>query len=49
MLDIGFTPFAMLWRPDDIPSQQRRAPGPEWRAFQRRWARPAAIHARVQE
>jgi hypothetical protein len=46
MVGIGFTPFAMLWRPEG-PSQQRHAPGPEWRAFQRRWARPAAIHART--
>jgi hypothetical protein len=45
MLDIGFTPFAMLWRPD-TPSQEKHQPGPEWRAFQRQWARPAIIHAR---
>lgn len=45
MLDIGFTPFAMLWRPE-TKSQERYAPGPEWRRFQRSWARPAAIHAR---
>lgn len=44
MLSIGFTPMAMLWRPE-TPSQQKRAPGPQWRAFQRRWARPAIIHA----
>jgi len=44
MLDIGMTPMAMLWRPE-TPSQERRAPAPEWRAFQRRWARPAIIHA----
>jgi hypothetical protein len=41
---IGFTPMAMLWRPE-LDSQQKYAPGPEWRAFQRRWARPAIIHA----
>jgi len=41
---IGFTPMAMLWRPE-TPSQERHAPGPEWRAFQRRWVRPAIIHA----
>lgn len=41
---VGFTPFAMLWRPDK-PSQEKWTPGPEWRAFQRRWARPAIIHA----
>ena len=46
MVRIGFTPFAMLWRPD-TPSQEKYAPGPEWRAFQRRWARPAIIHARA--
>jgi hypothetical protein len=43
MLDLGFTPFAMLWRPEK--HEAKYAPGPEWRAFQRRWARPAAIHA----
>lgn len=42
---VGFTPMAMLWRPEN-PAQERHAPGPEWRAFQRRWARPAIIHAR---
>ena len=45
MVLIGFTPFAMLWRPER--HEQRYMPGPQWRAFQRRWARPAAIHARV--
>jgi hypothetical protein len=44
MLEIGFTPMAMLWRPEN-PSQQKWAPGEGWRAFQRRWARPAIIHA----
>lgn len=44
MVAIGFTPFAMRWRPE-TPSQERYAPGPEWRRFQRSWARPAAIHA----
>jgi len=44
MLRIGFTPMAMLWRPDDVPSQERRRPAPEWRRFQRQWARPALIH-----
>lgn len=44
MLRIGFTPMAMLWRPE-TPSQERHKPAPEWRAFQRRWARPAIIHA----
>jgi hypothetical protein len=45
MVRIGFTPMAMLWRPEK-PKEMRYAPGPEWRAFQRRWARPAIIHAR---
>lgn len=44
MMDIGFTPMAMLWRPER-PSEMKYAPGPEWRAFQRRWARPAIIHS----
>lgn len=44
LVSIGFTPFAMLWKPDH-PSQEKHRPGPEWRAFQRRWARPAIIHA----
>jgi hypothetical protein len=44
MLSIGMTPMAMLWRPE-LPSQEKWRPGPEWRAFQRRWARPAIIHA----
>jgi hypothetical protein len=44
MLDIGFTPMAMLWRPE-TPSQQRYSPASEWRSFQRRWARPAIIHS----
>jgi hypothetical protein len=44
MMDIGFTPMAMLWRPETA-SAERWAPAPEWRAFQRRWARPAIIHA----
>jgi hypothetical protein len=44
MLAIGFTPMAMLWRPE-LPSQQKWAPDASWRAFQRRWARPAIIHA----
>lgn len=43
MLRIGFTPMAMLWKPDN-PTQEKYTPGPEWRAFQRRWVRPAIIH-----
>lgn len=45
MLAIGFTPMAMLWRPE-TPSQMKHAPEESWRAFQRHWARPAIIHAR---
>jgi hypothetical protein len=45
MLATGFTPHAMLWRPE-MPSQMKYAPEESWRAFQRRWARPAIIHAR---
>lgn len=44
MTRIGFTPFAMLWRPE-TPSQEKHAPSPQWRKFARRWARPAIIHA----
>ena len=43
---LGFTPMAMLWRPE-TPSQMKWAPELGWRAFQRRWARPAIIHAQV--
>jgi len=45
ILGLGFTPMAMLWRPE-TPAAERRAPAADWRAFQRRWARPAIIHAR---
>jgi hypothetical protein len=44
MLAIGFTPMAMLWQPE-TPSQEKHKPPPQWRAFQRRWARPAIIHS----
>lgn len=48
MAEIGFTPFAMLWKPDDdIKSQEKWRPKPEWKQFQRRWARPAIIHSRA--
>lgn len=45
MLNLGFTPMAMLWRPETA-EEMKWAPKPfeEWRAFQRRWARPAIIH-----
>ena len=45
IMGLGFTPMAMLWRPE-TPSAQKWEPGPAWRTFQRRWARPAIIHAR---
>lgn len=45
MLRIGFTPFAMLWQPE-TPTAERWKPGPDWRGFQKRWARPAIIHAK---
>lgn len=44
MLAIGFTPHAMLWQPE-TPSAEKHRPAPEWSKFQRRWARPAIIHA----
>jgi hypothetical protein len=44
MLSLGFTPMAMLYRPEDRASENWR-PAPEWRALQRRWARPAIIHS----
>jgi len=45
MMGIGFTPYAMLWQPE-TPSAEKHKPAPEWRKFQRAWARPAIIHAR---
>lgn len=47
MLSIGMTPMAMLWRPETA-SQEKYMPASDWRAFQRRWARPAIIHAQAQ-
>ena len=44
MVSVGFTPHAMLWLPE-TPSQEKHRPAPDWRAFQKRWARPAIIHA----
>lgn len=44
MVRIGFTPMAMLWKPEH-PSQEKHRPGEEWKAFQRTWVRPAIIHA----
>lgn len=46
VLTAGFTPFAMLWQPDTKAAEKFR-PGLEWKAFQRSWARPAVIHARL--
>lgn len=43
MLSIGLTPMAMLWNPEK-PSQERWRPPVQWRAFQRRWARPSIIY-----
>ncbi len=40
MLAISFTPHAMLWKPE-TPSQMKWMPEESWKAFQRRWARPA--------
>lgn len=45
MVDLGFTPMAMLYRPEGDGSE-RWQPDPKWRAFQRLWARPALIHAK---
>jgi hypothetical protein len=45
MMRIGFTPHAMLWRPEN-PAAEKYRPSPDWRTFQRRWARPAIIHSR---
>jgi hypothetical protein len=44
VLSLGFTPHAMLWQPE-TPSAEKWRPAPEWRKFQRQWARPAIIHA----
>jgi hypothetical protein len=46
ILALGFTPMAMLWRPE-TPSQEKWRTNEHWRAFQRQWARPAIIHAPV--
>jgi hypothetical protein len=44
MLEIGLTPHAMLWDPE-TPSAEKYRPAPEWKRFQRLWARPAIIYA----
>lgn len=46
MLRIGFTPYAMLWQPE-TPSAEKYRPKPEWKKFQRSWARPAIIHGEI--
>lgn len=43
MVEIGFTPYAMLWQPE-TPSAEKWRPRPEWKKFQRGWARPAIIY-----
>jgi len=48
LVRIGFCPFAMLWQPETRGAEKHR-PGPEWRSFQRQWARPAVIYARSAE
>jgi hypothetical protein len=45
MQALGFTPHAMLWRPE-TPSQMKHAPEESWKRLQRVWARPGIIHAR---
>lgn len=45
LLGIGFTPFAMLWKPETPNAILRHTPGPEWHAFTRR-TRPAALYAK---
>jgi hypothetical protein len=45
MTRIGFTPMAMLWKPEKDAAMKWDPPA-EWRAFQRRWVRPAIIHAK---
>jgi hypothetical protein len=44
MLALGFTPMAMLWR----HPKTGQPVAPEWPPFQRRWVRPAIIHATAQ-
>lgn len=45
MLHLGFTPMAMLWRPETAEEIRFAPDFAKWRPFQRRWARPAIIHA----
>jgi len=46
MEQIGFTPFAMLWKPAK-PAEQKYARGDDWRKFARLWMRPAITHGSV--
>jgi hypothetical protein len=46
MQAIGFTPMAMLWRPE-TPSQMKWMPEESWRRFQRLWTRPASPGGRA--
>lgn len=43
MLEVGFTPHAMLWQPE-TPAAEKHRPVPAWKSFQRMWARPAIVH-----
>jgi hypothetical protein len=45
MLGYGFTPHAMLWRPE-MPAQMKYVPEESWLTFARCWARPVIVHAR---
>ncbi len=40
-IELGFTPMAMAWR-----NPKTGEVAPDWKKFQRSWARPAAIHAK---
>lgn len=46
MVSIGLTPYAMLWQPE-TPSAEKHRPSPEWKKFQRSWARPACIYPKA--
>lgn len=45
ILNLGFTPMAMLWRPETAAAMKYER-GCDWKRFQKSWARPAAIYAR---
>lgn len=44
MVRIGFTPHAMLWRSENPGDPE---PSEDWKRLQRKWARPAIIHAQT--